>query len=152
MESTASAKAPACAGSTPSRQDLVIGQIKGFLAENMVLGELVAAGQNEIFTWRGKTSEIEFLVPSGDETIPVEVKAGLNTKARSMQVYRTRYSPPLAILFSGLGTNQIDNGLLHAPLYLAGATCRAPLRPFPNDSATLSSPRSQTACPPGPFD
>ena len=30
-----------------------IGQIKGFLAENMVLGELVAAGQSEIFTWRG---------------------------------------------------------------------------------------------------
>ena len=90
-----------------------IGQIKGFLAENMVLGERVAAGQSEIFTWRGKTSEIEFLVPSGDETIPVEVKAGLNTKARSMQVYRTRYSPPLAILFSGLGTNQIDNALSH---------------------------------------
>ncbi len=99
-----------------------IGQIKGFLAENMVLNELVAAGWHDIYTWRGKTSEIEFVLPVGDEAIPVEVKSGLNAKARSMQSYRDRYAPPLAALFSAQGTNQIDNGLLHAPLYLAGAT------------------------------
>ncbi len=52
----------------------------------------------------------------------IEVKAGINTKAKSMKTYRERYQPEKAILLSGCGINQMDNGLLHTPLYLAGMT------------------------------
>jgi predicted AAA+ superfamily ATPase len=97
------------------------GQFKGFLAENAVLNELLCAGYGPVFTWRGTTAEIEFLLPAGDQIIPVEVKAGVNTKAKSMQTYRDKYAPANAVLFSGQGANQLDHGLLHAPLYLAGA-------------------------------
>jgi len=97
------------------------GQFKGFLAENTVLNELLCSGAGPIYTWRGTSSEIEFLLASGSQMIPVEVKAGLNTKAKSMQVFRDKYSPEMAVLFSAQGTNQFDHGLLHAPLYLAGA-------------------------------
>lgn len=97
------------------------GQFKGFLAENVALNELLCAGQGPLFTWRGTTAEIEFLLPCGDRVIPIEVKAGVNTKAKSMQTYREKYAPEVAILFSGQGSNQMDHGLLHAPLYLAGA-------------------------------
>jgi predicted AAA+ superfamily ATPase len=97
------------------------GQFKGFLAENAVLNELVCAGRGPLFTWRGTTAEIEFLLPCDDRIIPIEVKAGVNTKAKSMQTYRHAHGPEKAILFSGLGVNQLDQGLLHAPLYLAGA-------------------------------
>jgi hypothetical protein len=48
--------------------------------------------------------------------------ADINTKAKSMKTYRERYQPEKAILFSGCGINQMDNGLLHTPLYLAGMT------------------------------
>lgn len=74
-----------------------------------------------MFTWRGTTAEIEFLLPVGDQIIPIEVKAGVNTKAKSMQTYRDKYAPANAVLFSGQGANQLDHGLLHAPIYLAGA-------------------------------
>jgi predicted AAA+ superfamily ATPase len=97
------------------------GQFKGFLAENAVLNELLDAGRGPLFTWRGTTAEIEFLLPAGARIVPIEVKAGVNTKAKSMQTYRRAYQPEKAILFSGLGANQFDQGLLHAPLYLAGA-------------------------------
>lgn len=97
------------------------GQFKGFLAENAVLNELLCAGHGPLFTWRGTTAEIEFLLPCGERIIPIEVKSGVNTKAKSMRTYRQRYSPEKAILFSGLGVNQFDHGLLHAPLYLASA-------------------------------
>ncbi|OGV85418.1 MAG: hypothetical protein A2340_04745 [Lentisphaerae bacterium RIFOXYB12_FULL_60_10] len=97
------------------------GQFKGFMAENAVLNELLCAGRGPLFTWRGTTAEIEFLLSSDDRIIPIEVKAGLNTKAKSMQTYRSAHKPEKAILFSGLGANQLDRGLLHAPLYLAGA-------------------------------
>jgi predicted AAA+ superfamily ATPase len=98
------------------------GHFKGFLAENAVLNELISAGHSPLFTWRGTTAEIEFLLPLGDQIIPIEVKAGINTKAKSMKTYRERYQPEKAILFSGCGINQMDNGLLHTPLYLAGMT------------------------------
>ena len=97
------------------------GQFKGFLAENTVLNELVCAGAGPVYTWRGNSSEIEFLLSSGNQIIPLEVKAGINTKAKSMQVFREKYSPEKAVLFSAQGTNQLDKGLLHVPLYLAGA-------------------------------
>lgn len=98
------------------------GQFKGYLAETVVLSELVSAGHDTVYTWRSGTSEIEFLLCSGEQVIPIEVKAGINTKAKSMKVYREKYTPETAVLFSAQGTNQKDHGLLHAPLYLAG--CR----------------------------
>jgi hypothetical protein len=52
----------------------------------------------------------------------VEVKAGINTKAKSMRVFRQKYSPELAVLLTAQGANQQDHGLLHAPLYLASCT------------------------------
>jgi hypothetical protein len=38
-----------------------------------------------------------------------------------MQPNRDKFAPRNAILLSGQGTNQMDHGLLHAPLYLAAA-------------------------------
>ncbi len=58
------------------------GQLKGFLAENAVLNELLCAGRGPVFTWRGTTAEIEFLLAVGEQIIPIEVKAGVNTKAK----------------------------------------------------------------------
>ncbi len=95
------------------------GQFKGFLAENAVLNEMGCAGIKPVYTWREGTSEIEFIISREGRAIPVEVKSGLNTKAKSMDVFRRKYSPELAILLSAQGANQPDNGLLHAPLYLA---------------------------------
>ncbi len=97
------------------------GQFKGFLAENAVLNELLCTGHGPVYTWRGTTAEIEFLIPRGAQVIPVEVKSGVNTKAKSMKTYREKYAPETAVLFSGQGAHQRDRGLLHAPLYLAGA-------------------------------
>ncbi len=95
------------------------GQFKGFLAENAVLTEMVSAGVGPLYTWREGTSEIEFILSRQGQVIPIEVKAGLNTKAKSMWVYRQKYRPETAILLSAQGANQQDQGLLHAPLYLA---------------------------------
>jgi len=95
------------------------GQFKGFLAENAVLNEMVCGGIEPIYTWREGTAEIEFVISSEGRAVPIEVKAGINTKAKSMRVFREKYSPELAVLLSAQGANQQDHGLLHAPLYLA---------------------------------
>lgn len=100
------------------------GQFKGFIAENAVLNQLLCSEIDPVYAWREGSSEIEFLIPHGNQVIPIEVKAGVNTKAKSMRVFREKYAPKIAVLLTALGTNQIDAGLLHAPLYLAANTLR----------------------------
>ncbi len=98
------------------------GRFKGFLAENSVLNQLLGAGMDPVYTWREASAEIEFLLSHGDQVIPIEVKAGLNTKAKSLRVFRHKYEPQTAVLLTAVGANQLDKGLMHAPLYLAGET------------------------------
>jgi predicted AAA+ superfamily ATPase len=69
------------------------GRYKGYYAENFTAQEFVAAGSSgtgscELFSWTGKNSEIEFLKVIDNEVIPVEVKSGQRTKAKSLLVYK----------------------------------------------------------------
>jgi len=58
------------------------GSYKGYVAENFVAAELRSAGVDELNSWKGASSEIEFLVPvEGLGAVPVEVKSGKNTAA-----------------------------------------------------------------------
>jgi len=102
------------------------GQFKGFLAENAVLNEMHSGGIETIYTWREGTAEIEFVIAAEGGAIPIEVKAGVNTKAKSMRVFRQKYTPKLAVLLSAQGANQHDHGFLHAPLYLASCLIPRP--------------------------
>jgi uncharacterized protein len=77
------------------------GSYKGYFAENFVLQELYSYGLNKIVTWSGRTSEIEFVLEISGNIIPVEVKAGFNTKAKSLLAFMNKYSPVYAVKFTG---------------------------------------------------
>jgi len=74
---------------------------KGYFAENFVLQELRSYGLNRIVTWSGRTSEIEFVLEIDGKIIPVEVKSGVNTKAKSLQAFISKYNPSYSIKFTG---------------------------------------------------
>jgi predicted AAA+ superfamily ATPase len=93
---------------------------KGYFAENFVLEELVAAREGPLHSWSRNTSEVEFLVERDGRVFPVEVKAGINTKAKSLRVYFERYAPPRSVLFSGRPMGlEASRTRLRLPLYLA---------------------------------
>ena len=96
------------------------GSYKGYFAENYVLQELVAAHGVTLYSWNKNTSEIEFLWQREGEILPIEVKAGINTKAKSLGVYSARYNPPRTVLFSGrpMGSGLQDTKL-SLPMYMA---------------------------------
>ena len=94
------------------------GTYKGYFIENFVLQELVAKHEKEVFSWSDNTSEIEFLMESNGEIVPIEVKSGKNVKAKSLAVYRGKYQPKKSVLISTLPPDQ-RAGLLQLPLYLA---------------------------------
>lgn len=95
---------------------------KGYLAENFVALELKAAGCTKIHSWQSSgDAEIEFILPhSSGIAVPVEVKSGKRTRSKSLETYRNRYNPALAIKLIGAGGGQ-DQKLLSLPLYYAGS-------------------------------
>lgn len=99
------------------------GLAKGYFAENFVAQEMQAYGEffdTPLYAWHEGTAEVEFLRPHGAYIIPIEVKAGHRTKAKSLTQFRQRYNPPLSIKISAQNiVYNKDTGLLHLPLYLA---------------------------------
>ena len=95
------------------------GSYKGYFAENFVLQELYSYGLNQVVTWFGRTSEIEFVLEINGDIIPVEVKSRFNTKAKSLQAFINKYSPVYSVKFTG-NKFGFDNQkrIFNYPLYM----------------------------------
>ena len=93
-------------------------EFKGALTEQYVLSELSGnAFIRNIYFWTSEaTAEVDFVFADNKSFYPVEVKAGENLQARSLRVFRERYSPRLAIRTS-LSNLRLDDGLLNVPLF-----------------------------------
>ena len=94
-------------------------QFKGPMTENFVLQQL--KGQFEVSPryYSTKSGEIDFVIQSGQDIIPVEVKAGNDKSAPSFKKYITEKDPETAVRFSEMG--YVKNGkITNIPLYLAG--------------------------------
>lgn len=90
---------------------------KGAVAEAFVAQELTALGLGPLFYWTsGNEAEVDFLLEVAGTIIPVEVKAGAQSRSKSLSVYRNRHQPTKAILLSPRAANQ-RNELLELPLY-----------------------------------
>jgi len=98
------------------------GSYKGYFAENIVLSELTSHFQQTFYSWHHNTAEIEFLWEQGEDIIPIEVKAGINTKAKSLRVFKEYYSPSHFFVLSGNSMNASNNNYL--PLYMASELSR----------------------------
>ena len=96
------------------------GTYKGYFAENFVGQQLIARQSAPLFNWQEDRSEIEFLLSCQGNIVPIEVKAGNITRAKSLEKYKAKYKPKHSIILSAKPpyTNQQQN-LIYLPLYLA---------------------------------
>ena len=96
-------------------------QFKGPLTENYVLQQL--RGQFELAPryYADKNSEIDFVLQSGMDIIPIEVKGGEDRSAPSFKKYALDHRPKYAIRFSKRGYRK-DGAFTNLPLYLARKT------------------------------
>jgi len=92
---------------------------KGFSAENFAQNEFLANGVSVTYAWQSKgKAELEFLMSNANgDTIPVEIKSGKNTKAKSLDVYLDRYNPAKAYKFCDLVGGGQDSVIHTRPLY-----------------------------------
>ncbi len=81
-------------------EDAYFLRYKGSLAENYVLNELLAQGENAFFWRSGNTAEVDLLTELEGKIVPMEVKAADNVQAKSFKQFCKRYTPAVGFKFS----------------------------------------------------
>ncbi len=92
----------------------------GAFTENFVALEFRYKDSTPLYSWAGNTAEVEFLKEIDGNVYPVEVKAGLSGKLKSLNVFSQKYNSPYRTRISGrnLEINKVSD--MHSyPLYLA---------------------------------
>jgi predicted AAA+ superfamily ATPase len=108
----------------------VFNRFRGGLTEQYVIQELKAidtqaagAGTPQVFYWindrKKGVAEVDFVIQYNGEIIPIEAKASVNLKAKSLKTYMDYYRPRAAIRTSLSRYNRNEN-LYDIPLYLIG--------------------------------
>ncbi len=106
--------------------DFSFGSYKGYIAENFALQEMIALGET-VVSWRENTAEVEFLLERDGVVVPVEIKSGWVTKAKSLKVFTEKYQSPRRIILSGRNfSRDRSRGAFQVPLYLAGFLAKLP--------------------------
>ena len=95
-------------------------EFRGALAESYVAQQLVAAKHRDLHYWRssGGKAETDFLIEVGGQVVPVEVKAGLSRKSKSLRSYDHQFSPDMLIR-TNLKNLKRDGKIANIPLYAA---------------------------------
>ena len=77
----------------------VFEEFKGALTEQFVQQELIAYFGGRSYYWSSDKShnEIDFLMQCNSAVMPIEAKAGVNVKAKSLKAYCEKFKPPMAI-------------------------------------------------------
>jgi len=97
--------------------DALFRQFNGAFIENFVAQELASARDNSLFYWTSKSdAEVDFILESGKEIYPLEVKSGSSRNTKSLQSYASKYNPGKIIRTSPRNLIQSDN-FLNIPLY-----------------------------------
>jgi predicted AAA+ superfamily ATPase len=100
--------------------NLLFTEFKGALTENYIAQELIASRQQKLHYWTSAgTAEVDFLLETDHEIVPLEVKSGESQKKKSLLVYGQKYSPS-HLYRTTLMNLKADGNIVNYPLYLIG--------------------------------
>lgn len=99
-------------------------EFKGALTEQYVCQQLKTVGDLGIYYYTNDRSscEVDFIIDTGEQIIPVEVKAEINLKAKSLKTYCEKYSPEISVRTS-MADYKKEDWLINLPLYAVGEIC-----------------------------
>ncbi len=93
-------------------------EFKGALTEQYVCQQLKTIEDLYVYYYtndRG-SCEVDFVIDTGGQIVPVEVKAEVNLKAKSLKTYREKFSPDVSVRTSMTDFKK-DGWLINLPLY-----------------------------------
>ncbi len=96
-------------------------EFKGALTEQYVLQQLQVLEENDIFYWSAEnaSAELDFLVQTENEIVPLEVKAEENLQAKSLKTFVNKYGVNRAIRTS-MSDFREQGWMTNIPLYAIG--------------------------------
>ncbi len=94
-------------------------EYKGYVAENFVQQELAALGIDPSYSWSDARAEIEFILATDEgDIVPVEVKSGKRTRAKSLASYVEKCAPNTTFKLTGTqGSPAFEQTHIVMPLY-----------------------------------
>ncbi|MBE6105905.1 ATP-binding protein [Anaerovibrio lipolyticus] len=96
-------------------------EFKGALTEQYVCQQLKNIEDVDVYYYtndRG-SCEIDFVIGTGNRVVPVEVKAEVNLRAKSLKTYREKFSPEICVRTS-MADYKKEEWLINLPLYDVG--------------------------------
>lgn len=93
-------------------------EFKGALTEQYVCQQLKTVEDLGVYYYtndRG-SCEVDFIIDTGGHIIPVEVKAEVNLKAKSLRVYKEKFDPEVSVRTS-MANYRKEDWLVNLPLY-----------------------------------
>ena len=96
-------------------------EYKGALTEQYVLQQLKTLKGIKPYYWTNErnSAEIDFIIDSGSDVMPIEVKAEVNLQSKSLKAYRDRFHPRLSLRTS-MADYKAEDWLLNLPLWAIG--------------------------------
>ena len=93
-------------------------EFKGALTKQYVCQQLKTIEGLDVYYYtndRG-SCEVDFVVDTGDRIVPIEVKAEVNLKAKSLKTYKEKFSPKVSVRTS-MSDYKKEEWLVNLPLY-----------------------------------
>lgn len=92
-------------------------EFKGALTEQYVCQQLKTTETGIYYYTNDRGAcEVDFVIDTGEKVIPIEVKAEVNLKAKSLKTYREKFCPEISIRAS-MADYKEEDGLINLPLY-----------------------------------
>jgi predicted AAA+ superfamily ATPase len=100
-------------------------EYEGAFVESYVAQNLVSGLQQPLYYWRSKggKAEIDFLLELPDRICPLEVKAGINLKSKSLKSYDFQFNPS-RLARTNLLNFKKDGKICNLPLYAVSLITR----------------------------
>ena len=96
-------------------------EFNGSLTENFVAQHLLTGGHRTLAYWRSdNTAEVDFICANNNSIWPLEVKAGINTKSKSLSVFDEKYLPKILSRTNLLNFN-LNGRFANYPFYAVSA-------------------------------
>lgn len=92
-------------------------EYRGAFVENYVAQQLTAHQETELYYWKSDgLAEVDFICAAGHQVFPLEAKAGINPRSKSLAFYGEKYDPPILSRTTLLNLKH-DGNIVNYPLY-----------------------------------
>lgn len=101
-----------------SQGDALFNEFGGAFVENYVAQQISATLETNLYYWKNETgiAEIDFVSEREGVVYPLEVKAGINVKSRSLKSFDDRFQPKF-LCRTTLKNLKMDGKIINFPLY-----------------------------------